>query len=562
MQDDDRAGPRRVIGSCSYDLGRSELADGQGRVLHLRPQAARVLEHLLERSGRLVTRDELMGAVWPGVVVTDDSLVQCIGEIRRALGADGHQLLKTVPRRGYLLDAAPTPAPPQPSPVAVDGGRRWWSGRRPALAAIAAVGAVGLVGTVGTAWFRGGLGASSSALPASLAVLPAACPDPAAKNDGQPGPLAAGFAVQLVADLARNTEARLIAVPFRSGTADDRRSVVDLARRLGASHVLEVCARVEGAFLVRDARLLEGESGRALWTDAARHPIETLSAGQAALLRQVARSMQARAAAGDAAPVLPALPRTLQAHVVVTGAMAVLGRFDRDEYRDARSALAVVLQAEPGYAQAWAVAGALTAFDAWAHVGGDPPGERSREARAQLERALALDSRLQLAHLALSLAWVVDGRNDEALKAAGRALQLAPRDPLAPVVLANALVANGRSDEAIGLLDAESWRWPAASPGVEFVRAKSLWGVQRLEASVAAASRCLEQAPQFTACYGIRAVASDAMDRLEMARTDLKAYRDAAPGDPLQGPGSYSGKGAPKLLNDWLAPIRAELGLR
>src|SRR6476659_7037261 len=42
-----------------------------------------------------------MEAVWPGVAVTDDSLVQCIHQIRRALGDDGHAILKTVPKRGY-----------------------------------------------------------------------------------------------------------------------------------------------------------------------------------------------------------------------------------------------------------------------------------------------------------------------------------------------------------------------------------------------------------------------------------------------------------------------------
>jgi hypothetical protein len=77
----------------------------------------------------------------------------------------------------------------------------------------------------------------------------------------------------------------------------------------------------------------------------------------------------------------------------------------------------------------------------------------------------------------------------------------------------------------------------------------------------AAASRCIARTPQFAACHGVRALAGDAMGRLEATRRDLKAYRDAVPGELPQGPGSYPGKDPPKLLSDWLKPIQRELGL-
>ena len=58
--------------------------------------------------GRLLTKDELIEAVWPDVTVTNDSLVQCISQLRAAFGDNGQSLIKTVPRRGYLLDATPS----------------------------------------------------------------------------------------------------------------------------------------------------------------------------------------------------------------------------------------------------------------------------------------------------------------------------------------------------------------------------------------------------------------------------------------------------------------------
>ena len=90
------------------DLKRGYLRM-DGHDIELPPKRFEVLRHLAENAGRLVSKEELYEAVWPKVTVTDDSLVQCIRELRQKLGDDGHSLIKTVPRRGYLLDAVVTP---------------------------------------------------------------------------------------------------------------------------------------------------------------------------------------------------------------------------------------------------------------------------------------------------------------------------------------------------------------------------------------------------------------------------------------------------------------------
>jgi len=74
--------------------------------IYLRPKAFDVLCYLVESAGRLVSKSELYQAIWPNVAVSDDSLVQCIRELRQKLGDDEHRLIKTVSRRGYLLDAS------------------------------------------------------------------------------------------------------------------------------------------------------------------------------------------------------------------------------------------------------------------------------------------------------------------------------------------------------------------------------------------------------------------------------------------------------------------------
>jgi len=87
------------------DLTRGCLQAGDHDI-ELRPKAFEVLTYLAENAGRLVTKQELYGAVWPNVVVSDDSIAQCIRELRSKLGDVDHKLIKTVSRRGYLLDAA------------------------------------------------------------------------------------------------------------------------------------------------------------------------------------------------------------------------------------------------------------------------------------------------------------------------------------------------------------------------------------------------------------------------------------------------------------------------
>ena len=74
-----------------------------GEEIKLRPKVYECLKYLVEHQGHLVAKQELMRIVWPDSAVTDDSLVQCALELRRALGDREQQLFKTVPRRGYVF---------------------------------------------------------------------------------------------------------------------------------------------------------------------------------------------------------------------------------------------------------------------------------------------------------------------------------------------------------------------------------------------------------------------------------------------------------------------------
>lgn len=91
----------------TLDLTRGALFRGATEV-RLRPKSFDVLTYLIQNDGRLITKDELIERVWNGTAVTDDSLVQCLKDIRRALGDDAQRTIKTVPRRGYIFESEVT----------------------------------------------------------------------------------------------------------------------------------------------------------------------------------------------------------------------------------------------------------------------------------------------------------------------------------------------------------------------------------------------------------------------------------------------------------------------
>ena len=93
--------------SFTLDLDRQCLQGPTGLV-DLRRKSFEVLRYLVEHAGRGVTKEEVLEAVWPDVTVGADSLTQCISEARRAIGDASHRIIKTVPRRGYLLNGTPT----------------------------------------------------------------------------------------------------------------------------------------------------------------------------------------------------------------------------------------------------------------------------------------------------------------------------------------------------------------------------------------------------------------------------------------------------------------------
>src|SRR5262249_20559054 len=118
----------------TLDIARNSLRAAD-REIALRPKSFDLLRYLVENPDRLVTKEELLKAIWPNVVVTDESLLKCVSEVRQAIGDCDQAIIKTIPRRGYRFTApvsrlttnaaaAPPTAPP-PALVRMRGRVGW-----------------------------------------------------------------------------------------------------------------------------------------------------------------------------------------------------------------------------------------------------------------------------------------------------------------------------------------------------------------------------------------------------------------------------------------------------
>jgi predicted ATPase/DNA-binding winged helix-turn-helix (wHTH) protein len=128
--------PNYQFGEFTLDVARGCVLKA-GEEIKLRPKVYETLKYLVEHPGRLIGKQELMQAVWPDAFVTDDSLVQCTLELRRALDDHSQQLLKTVPRRGYLFTAEVIQRTTKPDDFPTTNPFEFSDGRQPSSAKIA-----------------------------------------------------------------------------------------------------------------------------------------------------------------------------------------------------------------------------------------------------------------------------------------------------------------------------------------------------------------------------------------------------------------------------------------
>lgn len=211
------------------DPDRAELHGPDGSAIRLRPKAFELLNFLVANNRRVVGKQELMEAVWPGIYVGEDSLFQCIREIRTALGDTERHMIKLVSGRGYLFTAEVTARPEslalQPTgqdmaasdaSVAANGaGTPPWRGSRKVLAFGALTVLCAIAAIIGVTVFSSRVDDVMRSGQAIIEVLPVVD----TVGDSQSAVLAQGIAAEMINGLAAIDDIRLIAPKEQSSAA-------------------------------------------------------------------------------------------------------------------------------------------------------------------------------------------------------------------------------------------------------------------------------------------------------------------------------------------------------
>jgi TolB-like protein/DNA-binding winged helix-turn-helix (wHTH) protein/Tfp pilus assembly protein PilF len=479
-----------AINGVTADFGSETLRDQSGAPVDLRPQAFAVLRYFVEQAGRLVTKDELMQAVWPGIAVTDDSLVQCVHEIRRALHDDSHAVLKTVPRRGYRLDLPSTGAVgASPAEAAGKTSRRAF-----AVFAIAAFAAMVLAGAGALYWLGIWRQHEVPPLPEkpSVAVLPFAN----LSNDPEQSYFADGVAEELITGLSRLSDlfvvSRNSAFAYRGQAVDVRQ----VGRELGVQHVLEGSVRRADDQVRINVQLVDAATGRQQWAER----YDGSFADTFGLQDQVANAVIAalaleltpheRVAIGQHQTSVP------EAYEAFLRGWELYQRTTPQDFIKAIPHFERAIELDPGYGRAHAAL-AMVYFrsyeGSWAGSLGMSDDTAFRQARDHLRLAGARPSSL-MHQVAGSIS---RGRSwyDDAVKEFNAAIALDPSDSWNYAELAYALICAGRAAEAAVQIEKAIRLDPHYPPVFAFYRGLTLFARDQMPDAARAFEEAIQRNP-------------------------------------------------------------------
>ncbi|MCF6117170.1 winged helix-turn-helix domain-containing protein [Mesorhizobium muleiense] len=258
-----------------------ELRTVEGKAVDLRNQSAEVLSALAARPGEIVSKDALMQAVWPDTFVTDDSLTQCIADIRRALGDDRHVIVETLPKRGYRLNADPSNAADPNAAVGTERAKSRFSRSGFILAAVvlvaSAIGAYYGMETWRAAPVR------SSDMP-RIAVLPFEDFSTGADKGYLSDAVAEGIITELARSKTYTVIARNSSFRYRDQPVDTRQ----IGDELGVDYLLEGSQQKIGERLKVTAQLLNAHDGSHVWANTYNREIGDLFVVQEEIIRTLA----------------------------------------------------------------------------------------------------------------------------------------------------------------------------------------------------------------------------------------------------------------------------------
>jgi TolB-like protein/DNA-binding winged helix-turn-helix (wHTH) protein/Flp pilus assembly protein TadD len=445
------------FGGFEADLRTGQLTK-HGRRLWLQEQPFQLLAILLEKPGKLVTREELRARLWPQTTVDfDHGVNKAISKIREALGdsAENPRFVETVARRGYRFLADVTivrDAQTEPvvgaAPMLADtdlGDRIKPKSQKRAPALAASVLAIFIALAAFLLWpfipwrhAEGGI--------ASLAVLPLEN----LSNDASQDYFADGMTEELITELGQIKALRVISRTSAMTYKNARKPLAEIARELNVDAVVEGSILRAGDQVRITAQLIEAAADRHMWAQSYEGDVRDTLGLQSRIARAIAEQIRVTLEPQERAALTKSKTVNPEAYEAYLKGRYFWNKRTAEGLKVAIAYFSRSIELDPAFAKAYSgLADSYALAGDWEY-GVMPPQEAFSQAKAAAAKALALDDSLGEAHTSLAFAldlygWDWTAAEREYL----RAIELTPGYATAHQWYAWHLIVTGRPSEGI-----------------------------------------------------------------------------------------------------------------
>ncbi len=405
---------RYLFEDYALDTETRELSQGADLV-PLEPQVFDLLAYLIENRDRVVSKEDLLSAIWAGRIVSESALTTRINAVRCAIGDSGgeQRLIKTLLRRGIRFVGA---VREEPHPV--ESGTV-----EPSTPVIA--------------------------LPdrPSIAVLPFIN----MSSEPEQEYFAIGMTADIITALSQYRWFNVIALnsifPLRSRTDD----VMEVARELGVRYVVEGSVRKVGSRMRITGQLIDAASGVHLWAARFDREFENIFGIQDEITESVVSAIEPEILMGEGQRAARKTGSNLNA---LDCCMRGMWHYNKDSPAENTKALVWLRQSierDPNLASAHMYLARVLARRCWFGFSEDLVSDLSANCAA-IERALALDDRDPYSHYALSFYCMMTRQHQRGLASAQRAIAISPHFALGFFALGFTRLFMGQFKEALDAL--------------------------------------------------------------------------------------------------------------
>ncbi|MDH4150477.1 MAG: winged helix-turn-helix domain-containing protein [Betaproteobacteria bacterium] len=449
---------RIQIGDWWADPATNELGRAQ-EIVRIEPKAMAVLIFLVERQGGVATREDLLSAVWPGVVVGDEALTQSIIKLRKALGDNPRSpvYIETISKRGYRLIAPARPLeavadpqsgpqevlPPRPSAKTGSYSRRRWS----------AVGAALALLIVAVSFYLLTPEPAPKAVvrqdnpvdwdtPKTGLVTVTVLPFDALGAVAEQSYLARGISNDLMTELSRLSGLRLIASAQTGKSAQ---------MTPGVRYFIAGSVQHESELLRVNVRLIDARTNEQLWSERFEGPFRNLFGVQNEITRRVIEQLPGKLSSAERQRVAIRHTHSLEAYDYFLRGQALFLARQSEDNEQARSHFRKALELDAKFARAYASLAMTYAieFRLRPSVDSAPALVRAFELA---ESARMINPDIPEIHWALGFVQLQDRRHEKALESLRKALDLDPSYADAYALMGGIYTYTGDPAKAIPLL--------------------------------------------------------------------------------------------------------------